>query len=229
MKNKNVLFTAAGVIIFLAAGMFTMFFSQTKNETKEVPVQNSISVPAVEIESSEAKIEIKNEKPKSDWYIYVTGEVKNPGYYKISPDTRIFNAVELAGGFTKNADITSINMAAPLVDGFHVNIEKKGTKKNIINNNARVKIPGVAQRPAPVTVNSQTQNIKVNNNSGLIDINNASAQELEKLNGVGPAIAKRIVEYRQKNGRFTSPEDLLKVRGIGNAKLEKMRHQILIR
>ena len=63
----------------------------------------------------------------------------------------------------------------------------------------------------------------------MIDVNHATAKELEQLNGVGPAISKRIVEYRQTHGRFSTPEDLINVRGIGAAKLEKMRSQILIR
>ena len=63
----------------------------------------------------------------------------------------------------------------------------------------------------------------------MVDINNADAKELEKLKGVGQVIAKRIIEYRNSHGRFSSPEDLLQVKGIGNAKLEKMRSQILIR
>ena len=75
-------------------------------------------------------------------------------------------------------------------------------------------------RPASRT---QTQS-----QGGLIDINRASAQELERLKGVGPAIAKRIVEYRQAHGSFTRPEDLLNVRGIGAAKLKQIRTQIVI-
>ena len=230
MKNNSVLITAAGVVIFLFAGIFTMLFFPSE---KESPVKNSKPIETqkiifqsqdIETVSENPKVEIKNEKPKKDWYVYVIGEVKNPGYYKISPDTRIFNAVELAGGFTKKADITSINMAAPLVDGLQINIGAKGTKKLTTNN---ITIPGLAKNRAPIVV--KTQAVQTQNNSNLVDINNADAKELEKLKGVGPAIAKRIIEYRNSHGRFSSPEDLLQVKGIGNAKLEKMRSQILIR
>jgi len=65
--------------------------------------------------------------------------------------------------------------------------------------------------------------------AGLIDINRAGQKELERLTGVGPATAKRIIEYRKQHGRFTKPEDLINIRGISSAKLNNMRHQILIR
>ncbi|MBR0080409.1 MAG: SLBB domain-containing protein, partial [Synergistaceae bacterium] len=120
MKDKKFIFPILGVIAFLVAGFVTMFFK---------PVEKvKISEPKQEIQTQiqpQQQPEIKLEpeiKVKDDWYIYVTGEVKNPGVYKVSADSRIFQAVEKAGGFTAKADRNSINMAERLIDGLQIYI-----------------------------------------------------------------------------------------------------------
>ncbi|MBR1486556.1 MAG: helix-hairpin-helix domain-containing protein [Synergistaceae bacterium] len=243
-KNKSLLITAAGVVIFLALGLYTMIFFPEREKKIQAPKQNLISEnqeikPEFKIEESELKVksetkpeETKIEKPKPDWFVYVTGEVKNPGIYKVSADSRIFEAVYAAGGFTEKADDTSVNLASKLTDGLQINVLAKGAKKKIENSNFPARTQGQAPLNDTVVINqrnsSQTQfrSSKTQNNDGKVNINSANAQELEKLNGVGPAIAKRIVEYRNSHGNFSSSEDLLKVKGIGKAKLEKMRSQI---
>lgn len=222
---RNLLITILGVIIFLSAGIFAMLLLPSQEDSANIiKVSEKISspdtAPAVKIPEPE--------KPKPDWYIYVTGEVENPGYYKISADARVFHAIEAAGGFTKKADQTSINMAEFLVDGISIHVKaieknkkEKAPQRQVTNMNI-VKLPRV--QTAPVQL-KETKN----NSSGLVDVNAATEKELEQLNGVGPVIAKRIVDYRNTHGKFSNPEDLIKVKGIGSAKLEKMRPQILIR
>ena len=237
--NKNTLITAAGVIVFLAAGMFTMLFfperqareqNQAKiNEKPNVAVKTEniamLSIP----DETESKIKNETSKPKPDWWVYVTGEVKKPGYYQLSADSRIFQAIEIAGGFTEKADQASVNMAAVLVDGFQINVAAKGAKKSSNSNpNPGVTVPGMQAKPVIIYQNAQPENKKINID-GKVDINLASEKELEKLNGVGPATAKKIIEYRNSKGKYSKPEDLLNVKGIGKAKLEKMKSQILIR
>ncbi len=226
---KNLLITILGVIIFLSAGIFAMLLSPSQeNRANIVEVSEKKSRSDEKIFSSDNALAVKipePEKPKPDWYIYVTGEVKKPGYYKISADARVFHAIEKAGGFTKKADQTSVNMAEFLADGISINVKA-------INKNKKEKAPqrhvtNFARLPRPQTAPVQLN--ETNNSSGLVDVNTATAKELEQLNGVGPAIAKRIVEYRNTHGKFSSPEDLIKVKGIGSAKLERMRPQILIR
>jgi len=242
--NKNTLITAAGVVIFLAAGIFTMLFfpdrDKTQEQTKIIQPKNSNLISSFENQYEKLKPEIKEiikkeekeiktEKPKPDWFIHVAGEVKKPGIYKISADSRVFAAIDAAGGFTDKADQTSVNLASRLTDGFQIHVLAKGARKNQNNNNAN--IPSrVPNETVIIRQQNRTQSApaKVNANDGKININSATAQDLEKLNGVGPAIAKRIIEYRNSHGNFSKPEDLLNVKGIGKAKLEKMRAQILI-
>ena len=229
MKDKKFIFPILGVIAFLVAGFVTMFFK---------PVEKvKISEPKQEIQTQiqpQQQPEIKLEpeiKVKDDWYIYVTGEVKNPGVYKVSADSRIFQAVEKAGGFTAKADRNSINMAERLIDGLQIYISPKVTQQKQIqtqNQNNAIKIPGVQQNVIKTQPKAQT----INNNNILgskVDINNATAKELELIKGVGSVIAQRIIEYRETHGRFNSPDDLIHIKGIGSKTLEKMRPQILIR
>lgn len=229
MKDKKFIFPILGVIAFLVAGFVTMFFK---------PVEKvKISEPKQEIQTQiqpQQQPEIKSEpeiKVKDDWYVYVTGEVKNPGVYKVSADSRIFQAVEKAGGFTAKADRNSINMAERLIDGLQIYISPKVTQQKQIqtqNQNNAIKIPGVQQNVIKTQPKAQT----INNNNILgskVDINNATAKELELIKGVGSVIAQRIIEYRETHGRFNSPDDLIHIKGIGSKKLEKMRPQILIR
>ena len=247
MSNyKKYIFTAAGVFIFLMLGMFTMFFDIFIKSKKSAPISDSedvkiqISEAPVQEPDEPEKIAISSDKTdktaeKSEWYVYVTGAVKNPGVYKLSQDSRIFHAVDAAGGFTDKADRTSINLAQRLIDGFQINVSEKTEKiqktSEKINTQTVKNIPLIIPGTPPKKVNTvNTVNVNtVKNSENRIDINSASEKELEKLNGVGPAIAKRIVEYRKNNGRFTSPKDLINVKGIGDAKLKKMLPQIFIR
>ena len=232
-QNKSTLITAAGVIIFLAAGTFTMlFFPDRQAEQEKIKInqpKNSNFILSHEIKSEELKQEIneerETEKIKPDWFVHVAGEVKKPGIYKVSADARVFQAIDAAGGFTEKADQTSVNLASFLIDGYQINVLAKGTKKP----QNEIQMRGQAKPSETIVIKQQNKKNSSVTIDNRVNINSANAKELERLNGVGPAIAARIVEYRNSHGNFSSPEDLLNVRGIGKVKLEKMRSQILIR
>ncbi|MBQ2616637.1 MAG: helix-hairpin-helix domain-containing protein, partial [Synergistaceae bacterium] len=150
-------------------------------------------------------------------FVYITGEIRKPGVYKLSEDTRIFQLVEMAGGFTSKADTESLNLAETLADGVHVHI---GAKLQAQQEEAP-RIPGMPAAKSQVVVQSGIQQ-----SSGLININTATASELESLPGIGPAIAQRIIEYRNTHGNFSRPEDLINVRGIGQSKLAQVLSKI---
>jgi len=142
--------------------------------------------------------------------VYLTGEIANPGILEVSPDLRLYQAVEAAGGLTAKADKDGINLAEKLSDGIHVHIPAIGEK--------------------PVEEGKLTGNGGLQSGSSLsIDINRATALELEALPGIGPKLARQIVEDRTANGPFRSPEDLLRVKGIGQAKLEQIKDLIVFR
>ena len=182
--------------------------SSPQPQAQEVPKPQTVPQPVPE-----------PPKPPQKWFVHISGAVKNPGVYQVPENARIFQAVNMAGGLTKNADDSVLNLADFLADGVHIHIPEKPAPNSTLPS---VRVPGL---PASRTLQLQAQ---TQSQEGLIDINRASAQELERLKGVGPAIAKRIVEYRQSHGSFTRPEDLLNVRGIGAAKLNQIRPQIVI-
>jgi competence protein ComEA len=154
--------------------------------------------------------------------VYVTGSVRNPGVYKLPMGSRLFHLVEAAGGLNNLADPAAVNMAALLEDGLHIHVPRKNER-----------LPEGSAADPPVSARSaRPQNHPMprgkTTTGGMIDINRASQEELTSLKGIGPALAKSILEHRQKNGRFRSVEDLLQVRGIGVKKLEGFRDNVTV-
>jgi competence protein ComEA len=135
----------------------------------------------------------------------VAGAVREPGVYEFAEGERVIDAIERAGGSIPKADLSLLNLAAPLVDGTQILVPKAG--------------PPGAVVPGGATPGSS---------GGLININTASETELETLSGIGEVLAATIVEYRTQNGPFASVEDLMDVSGIGPATLDEIRDQVTI-
>lgn len=134
--------------------------------------------------------------------VHVSGAVVTPGVYTLDPEARVLDAIEAAGGPTSEGLVHQLNLAAPLADGVQV----------------RVPIEGEIVQPIGPDVGMSSQ----------INVNRASAPELERLPGIGPAIASAIVSYRDDHGAFSSAEELLEVPGIGPAKLEMFIDQVVV-
>jgi competence protein ComEA len=145
-------------------------------------------------------------------FVYVSGAVKRPGVYRLPNDCRLVDAVQQAGGFLIDADISQINLAKKMEDG------------------EQVVIPGGSDLPTPqLTIGGDGLLFTPTPPAGQpINLNTASAEELDQLPGIGPTAAQKIVEYRQENGAFTRLEDLLKVPGIGPSVLEEIRGLVVI-
>ena len=142
--------------------------------------------------------------PSVTLIVDVAGEVEQPGVYEFAEGDRVIDAIERAGGQLSKADLSLLNLAAPLIDGTQILVPKAG--------------PPGAVVPGGGTGSS----------SGLININSASATELETLSGIGEVLAATIIEYREQNGPFASVDDLLDVSGIGPATLEEIRDQVTV-
>lgn len=154
--------------------------------------------------------------------IHVSGQVKNNTVVELPAESRIKDAIEAAGGLTKEADLTNINLAYILEDGEKIYIPKKGEK--IDEEDVGVVGVGQTETSAP-TVRSSS----LSNKSSKININKATQTELESLPGVGPSTAQKIIAYREESGKFTSVEDIKNVSGIGSAKYEKMKEFISVK
>jgi competence protein ComEA len=124
-------------------------------------------------------------------YVHVVGEVAKPGMYQLPIGARLVDAVFAAGGLTEDADNASVNLARELADG------------------EQIIVFSISQEGEAAGTTS----------SGLVSLNRANEKELEELPGIGPALAGRIIAWREANGGFKSAQDLLKVSGIGESLL----------
>ena len=137
--------------------------------------------------------------------IDVQGEVVNPGVYQLPLGARVGDAIKAAGGVRKGSTTSSVNLARFLEDGEQVYVSGNGMGIS----------SGSADSPASVM-------------GGKLNLNRATAAELDGLPGVGPVLAKRIIEYRSSNGRFGSVDELRKVSGIGPAKFSELHNFVTV-
>jgi len=143
--------------------------------------------------------------PSVTLIVDVAGAVREPGVYEFVEGDRVIDAIDRAGGSLPKGDLSLLNLAAPLTDGTQILVPKAGPPGAVV--------PGGS---APGST------------GGLININSASATELELLSGIGEVLAATIVEYRNTNGPFASVEDLMDVSGIGPATLDEIRDQVTV-
>ena len=136
-------------------------------------------------------------------YVHVEGAVQSPGVYQLTPGDRVIDAIAAAGGFSADADQSAVNLARFVVDGEQIVVAVPGAT-----------VPVAAAPPDGV--------------SGVIDLNTATIDQLESLPRVGPALAERIVDWREANGGFSSVDDLLDVAGIGEKTLEGFRDRVRV-
>ena len=142
----------------------------------------------------------------------VAGGVKKPGVYSLPANSRVTDAIAAAGGVRKGADTSVVNLARMVRDGEQIYVE-----------------PPLAGASTSA-VSGSTSGISVGRprRIGLININRATVKELESLPGIGPVIALKIFTFRNVNGPFTSVEDLLKISGIGSAKLAALKSKVRV-
>lgn len=136
-------------------------------------------------------------------FVHVVGEVEKPGIYIVANRARVFDAIIAAGGFTKSADQSTVNLAREVSDGEQVVVMAAGAQSG----------------SATAQTSAQT---------ALISLNRASQLELEALPGVGPTLAGRMIDWRSANGGFKKKEDLLKVSGIGNKMFDGMKDLVTL-
>ena len=152
--------------------------------------------------------------------VHVIGAVSRPGVVTLPPGSRVTDAINAVGGASAEADTQQLNLARVLSDGEQIRVPRIG---EVLPDPAPQ--PGGAASPSARNAPGKPGDSGA---SGTININTATASELEKLPGIGPALAQRIVEYRDSHGPFASVDSLTDVPGIGKAKLEGLREQATV-
>ena len=140
----------------------------------------------------------------------VEGAVQHPGVYALQRGSRVRDAIRMAGGFRADAMPEAVNQAAMLTDGMWIYVPFVGTPTPHV----------LTPTPAPLGTMVPQQ--------ALININTATAEELEALPHIGPTLAQRIIDYRTEHGPFQSVDDLIKVKGIGATLLETLRPLVTV-
>ena len=138
--------------------------------------------------------------------VHVAGAVRQPGVYRMRPDARVDDAVGRAGGATPRADLSQVNLAAKVEDGRQVLVPEKVR---------------AAAGVGPTTAAPTQPGVPLN-------LNTATLEQLDELDGIGPATAQSILDYREEHGGFGSVEELGEVPGIGDVRLASLREQVRV-
>ncbi|WP_246081974.1 helix-hairpin-helix domain-containing protein [Peptacetobacter hominis] len=175
--------------------------------------RNYFSEEKYSIDESTQIIEETQETDKvsdiNEVVVYISGAVKNPGVLTMTSEDRLADAIEMVGGTVDGADMNAVNLAEKLADGKHYII------------------PKIGENVAP-SGNNQVSASNSKGSDGKININTATAEELDKLPGVGESTAQKIISYREESGGFKSVEELKNVNGIGDKKFEDMKDSVTI-
>ena len=137
-------------------------------------------------------------------YVHIEGCVHEPGLIKAVKGIRLYELIELAGGETEEADLSKVNLASIIVDAQKVYIPQKLIYDDVDDVKSSI------------------------SKDGIVNINTATSSELQTLDGIGPSMATKIINYRNNEGYFTKPEDIMNVSGIGESKYNKIKNNITI-
>ena len=205
-KNKKYVIIGLIFCILIIAIIIVKQFDTEEKETLDL----------ISIEENTENTETVEEEEDYKIVIHITGEVNNEGIIEIKEGGRISDAIEEAGGLTKEADLERVNLAYELEDGQKIYIPNKNDKD--IDEYVTEGVDDIVL-PDELT----------NMGDGLININKADLEELQELDGIGEALAENIIAYRENNGKFKNIEDIKNVSGIGDSKYEKIKDNIKIR
>lgn len=195
-KKGKILIGILTIIILI------IFYSIYIKNTEEENIEYFESEEELDKQDTEEKIE------KKEIVVHIAGCVMNPGIVKLEENSRICDAIDMAGGVTNDADISKINLAYTLEDGM------------------KIYVPSINEQEINEENIEQSTNSQINEK---INLNNANKLEIEKIPGIGTITAQKIIDYRKENGKFKSIEDIKNVKGIGENKFEKIKEYICVK
>lgn len=205
MIKKNIISIAATGLICVFA-LFVTGCGETKGK-REIYYDDKENTEET-VNTTEETFEEKNV------YIQISGAVKNPGVYEVKSGSRIFEVMDLSGGYTEEAATDVVNLARPVKDEMKIYIP---TKKEVEMSNQDY-----------FWENYQMPEEEKENSDGRVNLNTATKEELMSLPGIGESKAEAIIEYREKNGRFGDISDVMNISGIKEAAFEKIKELIVV-
>lgn len=207
-KHQTKLIIAAIVVIFLVGLLIYSMKFKTSKQSFESETSGFIRIN--NLEKSDNMNEESHESQPETIKVDISGEVKMPGVYELSRDSRIHDLIKLAGGVTESANLNATNQSRALKD------QDKIIIKSMMS----------ASSESSETDDNKTQDST--KESGKIDLNTASESELQGITGIGQKKAQRIIDYRKKHGNFSSIDDLKNVTGIGDKFIESIRADVKV-
>lgn len=199
-----------GMAIVVLAGFG--YYKSNSDNLNDNQIQAFVDTKSRESVNKQSENNTQNAEDNSTKMCQIDGCVNKPGVYPFKKEDRIKDIVEIAGGFTKDADKKSVNLAMKLKDEMKIYIPSKSETSKAQNND---------------TENSQIVTIKDSNSGNLVNINTADSNKLQTLPGIGPSKAKKIIEFREKN-QFKKIEEIKNVDGIGDKTFESLKSLITI-
>lgn len=199
-----------GIAIIALAGFG--YYKSSSDSLNSNQIQSIVDTKQTDNINNQSEVENKENEDNSSKMCQIDGCVNKPGVYSFKNDDRIKDIIDLAGGFTKDADTKSVNLAMKLKDEMKIFIPSKNEISKLQNHN---------------TENSQIVTLKDNNSTNLVNINTADSNKLQTLPGIGPSKAKKIIEFRDKN-QFKKIEEIKNVDGIGEKTFESLKSLITI-
>lgn len=198
---KKLIFPTTIIILYV----FLFLYFEEKINNIEIPVQEEIII--------KEEPQIEQEEPIKYIYIDIKGAIKKPGVYKLEENSRIIDAINISGGLLKTANTTYTNLSKILNDSEVIKIYTNEEIKKIEKETPH-EIPALEEETKQETT--------------LININNASIEQLQTLNGIGESKAKSIIDYRTQNGPFKTIEEVKNVSGISETIYDKIKAFITV-
>jgi competence protein ComEA len=203
-RHREAIVSVLVTLLVSAIGLGTVIFSLRRQPPAPIVIRSMALVPTHTRTPTATPGPIR---------VYVSGAVAVPGVYSLAWDSRVDQAIAAAGGAAAAADLIQVNLAQRLSDGEQVHVPAHG----------EVVPPQLSLQPARKTATARPPSA-----DRRINVNTANGNQLEALPGIGPALAQRILDYRQANGPFARPEDIKKVKGIGDSIFEQIKELITI-
>lgn len=199
LRDRKTLIKIFSVILILLAAIVLRIHDENK---ADITIETADAAEETEYSDKNEESSVQTQVI----FVDIGGAVEEPGVYEVAKDTRLFEVIEMAGGLSEDADPDHVNRASFVEDGQKIIIPVKGSE---------------------YTDDRTAASFSPEPDSGLININTASAEELKTLSGIGDVTAEKIIEYRSSTA-FKSKEDIMSVDGIGSKTYEKIKDDITV-